>query len=344
MSPSSFVQCAGALAALAMFSGCSDGNAGSTASVSTSFANVQYKNGLAFVNGRPVTAARPNAGALTRYPTVPLAPDAKSKTKYFDYIINDYGSYASIFNYPTGTKQIGTIEDGVGGQGCTNVLNGYGKKIVWIVAAYNQISEYAVPKRLMKSLSISDGTMPSSCAMNTDGDLAVGLLDGASEGDIVIFKKAKGAGTFVKTPLTEEFFDGYDNKGNLFFDGYNGSFVPQFAELPKGSSTAVTITTSNTLEFPGSVQWDGKYVTVLDQVANKLYRYTIAGTKATLKDTISLTGSSDCAQTWIAASVLYCGDAGLDGGEVFKYPAGGSPIATLTGDFDLPLGTTAATK
>ncbi len=54
--------------------------------------------------------------------------------------------------------------------------------------------------------------------------------------------------------------------------------------------------------------------------------------------------SSDCAQTWIAKGLVYCGDAGNNDGEVFKYPAGGSAIAVFTGNFDLPLGTVAAQK
>jgi hypothetical protein len=180
--------------------------------------------------------------------------------------------------------------------------------------------------------------------MNTKGDMAVGLLSGKSAGDMVIFKKAKGAGTFVKTPLNEEFFDGYDAKGNLFFDGYGGNFVFQLAEIPSGSTTAVPISTSNFVTFPGSVQWDGKYVTVLDQISSTINRYTIAGTTAKLKSQVVLDGASDCAQTWIVPGAVFCADAGLDGGEVFSYPGGGKPIATFSGSFDLPLGTTAAAK
>ena len=90
------------------------------------------------------------------------------------------------------------------------------------------------------------------------------------------------------------------------------------------------------------MQWDGKYVTVFDQLANEIYRYTVSGTNATLKGTVTLKGASDCAQTWIVKGLLYCGDAGNDDGEVFKYPAGGSPIAILTGNFDTPLGVVAA--
>ena len=98
------------------------------------------------------------------------------------------------------------------------------------------------------------------------------------------------------------------------------------------------------MEFPGSVQWDGTYVTVFDQDTSETYRYTVSGTTATLKSTVQFTGASDCAQTWIVKGLVYCGDAGNNDGEVFKYPAGGSAIATLTGDFDFPLGVTVAKK
>jgi hypothetical protein len=59
-----------------------------------------------------VTAAHPNLSALPRYPTI--VPDRYAKSKTFEYIINDYGSYATIFDYPTSDRQIGSITD-VGG-------------------------------------------------------------------------------------------------------------------------------------------------------------------------------------------------------------------------------------
>ena len=61
-------------------------------------------------------------------------PERPMSTKYFEYVINFYGSYAGIFHYPTSDQQIGTIND-VGGQGCTNVLHGYGHRTFWIIAA-----------------------------------------------------------------------------------------------------------------------------------------------------------------------------------------------------------------
>ncbi len=156
---------------------------------------------------------------------------------------------------------------------------------------------------------------------------------GRLTGDIVIYTNASGSGTLIKTPLAREYFDGYDDQGNLFFDGFTSGSAFQLDELPKGSSTPRIITTSNTVQFPGSVQWDGTYLTVFDQLANKMYQYKIKGTKAILKGTVSFSGSSDCAQTWIAKGVVYCGDAGNDNGSVFKLPGRRFTACGLYGEF-----------
>jgi hypothetical protein len=332
-----FLKYTGALVALALCAAC---GSGSPAAPSTAQLDGTYVGRTLFVNGRPVTAAR--LSAMPRYATI--VPERHAK-KDFEYIFNYYETYASIFDYPKSDKQIGLIRRD-GGQGCTNVLNGYGKKTFWNVGGNTQITEYKVPSTPIKTLSVVY-SFPSSCAMDTSGDLAVGILyaSGAGGGDVVIFKNASGSGTVYTTALDEEFFDGYDNQGNLFADGFTG-YRSGFAlvELPKGGSKFQTITTSNSPEFPGSVQWDGTYLTVFDQDANAFYQYTISGTNATLENTIQLRGSSDCAQTWIVPGLVFCADAGNDDGEVFKYPAGGAPIAVFKGSFDGPLGVVAAQK
>jgi hypothetical protein len=338
MNTTGFVKYTGALFALVTLSAC---GGGSTVAPSAATLNATYVGRTLFVNGRPVTAAR--VSPLPTYATI--FPDRHAKSKTFEYIINYYGTYASIFDYPKSDQEIGSIA-GDGGQGCTNVLYGYGKKIFWNVGGSDQITEYKVPKTPIKTLSVAY-SFPSSCAMDASGDLAVGILEasGAGGGDVVIFKNASGSGTAYTTPLDEEFFDGYDNQGNLFADGFTGDRSGfALVELPKGSSKFVTITTSNSPEFPGSVQWDGTYLTVFDQDTSETYQYTVSGTTATLENTVHFTGASDCAQTWIVKGLLYCGDAGSYDAEVFKYPAGGSPIAVFSGNFDLPLGAVAAEK
>jgi hypothetical protein len=341
MNPPGLVKCAAALVALAICSAC-DG--GSAVAPSSAAPNVRYIGKTLWVNGRPVTAARAFQGPPPRYATI--APDAVQGRKR-EYVINYYGSYASIFDYPKSTQQIGEV-DNVGGQGCADVLYGYGKKTFWIVAGADQITEYKVRKtEPLKTLSVSF-SFPSSCAMDSSGDLAVGVLynySGPGGGDVLIFKNASGTPTVYTTPLDEEFFDGYDNRGNLFADGFTGDRSGfALVELPKGSTTFKTITTSNVVQFPGSVQWDGTYLTVFDQLADNIYQYTVSGTTATLEGTIPLSGVGDCAQTWIAKGVVYCGDAGNYDGSVFSYPAGGAALAVFTGNFVEPLGVVAAEK
>ncbi|MBV8530588.1 MAG: hypothetical protein JO104_04670, partial [Candidatus Eremiobacteraeota bacterium] len=344
MNWTSFLKCAGALIALAICSACAgalgQAQGDMAGAPSTVAPNIRYVGRTLSVNGRLVTAARPPS-AVPLYST--FVPDRHSR-KHFEYVFSYYGTYASIFDYPRSDQQIGTI-NGDGGQGCTNVLHGYGKKIFWNVGGPTQITEYRVTKNPIKTLSVAF-SFPSSCAMDAGGDLAVGILDNNSQpggGDVVIFKNASGSGTAYTTPLDEEFFDGYDNQGNLFADGFTGDRSGfALVELPKGSSKFETIKTSNAVQFPGSVQWDGTYLTVFDQLANAFYQYTVSGTKATLKGTVTISGAGDCAQTWIVKQgIVYCADAGNDDGEVCKYPAGGSAIATFTGNFDTPLGTTA---
>ena len=338
MNTSGLLKCGGAVVALVIVSAC---GGASTVAPSAAALNATYVGRTLFVNGRPVAAARLNP--LPRY--AELVPDG-SRSKTYEYIFNYYGTYGSIFNYPKSTAMIGQLY-GAGGQGCTNVLYGYGKKIVWNAGRTNDlIDEYRVPSKLIKTLSLAY-TFTSSCAMNTSGDLAVGVLLGNSYGpggQVVIFKNATGSGKVYNTSLAREYFDGYDPDGNLFADGFGSSSNFTLVELQKGSNQFVTIKTSNSPQFPGSVQWDGTYLTVFDQDTSETYQYTVSGTTATLKNTIQLTGASDCAQTWIVKGLLYCGDAGNNDGEVFRYPSGGSPTATFTGSFDFPLGVTAAKK
>src|SRR5580658_5951256 len=344
MNTTGFVKYAGALFALGLLSACggalrqAQGDMAVAPSVAT--LNATYVGRRLFVNGRPVTAAR--LKPLPTYATI--VPDRHPKSKTFEYVFNDYGSYASIFDYPKSTKEIGQIA-GDGGQGCTNVLHGYGKKIFWNVGGQTQITEYKVPQTPIKTLSVTY-SFPTSCAMNASGDLAVGIFfeSGAGGGDVVIFKNASGSGTVYTTPLDAEYFDGYDNQGNLFADGLTRSGYFALVELPKGSGTFKTVTTSNSPEFPGSVQWDGTHLTVFDQDRSETYQYTVSGTTATLKNTVSYSGAGDCAQTWIVKGNLYCGDATNGEGEVFKYPAGGSAIAVLGSGLPEPLGVTAAEK
>jgi len=238
------------------------------------------------------------------------------------YVSDEYSGDLIEFDYPKGTSPIGKISGASGGE-CTK-----GARTFW-VAQGESIAEYAVGgKKPIKTLKVA----ASGCAIDsTTGDLAVTTSSG-----VVIFKKARGSGKPLSDLLSKSYFLGYDSKGNLFVDGFTGNDKTGLSALAKGRSSFKVLTLSNSVEFPGAVQWDGKYITLGDQETQVIYGYTCSVTSCTLERTVSLSGSSDCVQTWIAEGFLFCPDAGNDDVEVYDYPAGGSPIALLTYGSDFP--------
>lgn len=283
------------------------------------------------INGMLITAAHPNFGV--RNHLFPMAPDKNNKKKtLYQYAANFGGSAESllVFDYPTSDKvieKLGGISE-IQGE-CANVLFGAGKKTFWATASgTDQIAEFKVGgSKPIKMLSTPSGDVPVGCGMDpATGNLAATIIN---TGAVVIYTKASGSGTVSQSPLIEAFFAGYDKGSNLYVDGFDNQGTFGFVELKKGSSTWETLSTSNSVEFPGEVQFDGKYITVNDQEAHDIFGYACKGTTCTLKRTVSLTGSSDCDQTWIGNGVVFCPDAGNLEVEVYKYPAGGSPIAIL---------------
>jgi hypothetical protein len=255
-----------------------------------------------------------------------LAQRLAPRTGEVQYFSNYYETNLLEFDYPKSDAQIGQITNVSGGM-CTE-----GARTFWVVGgAPDQVEEFkANGKGPIATRTITAG-QPAGCAVDaTTGDLAVPIL---SNGDVVIFKPRSKPGTTLSSGLNEAFFDGYDGNGNLFVDGLSGSGGFQLVELPKGSSRFEEISISSAITFPNSVQWDGTYLTM--GCTAGICRYRIIGTKAVLKGVAPV---SDCAGYWIARPYVYCAALGNDDGEVFKYPAGGSPIASLTGSFDSPLG------
>jgi hypothetical protein len=323
------------LMAAAMLAACSSGGSSVAPSGVGSSAGLPggHIGRAMMLNGLLVTAAHPAQNA--RLHQGGAAPDKhKKKKKLYQWGSNFENSTVLQFDYPKGDSSIGSVSASDSQGECTN---GKAKKTWWVSASgADEVDEFSYKGGSpIATLDVSEGE-PAGCAIDpTTGNLAETIL---SNGEVVIFTNASGSGTAYSTPLIEAFFDGYDKNGNLYADGFNGDDEFQLVELPKGSSTFEDISISNSVDFPGAVQWDGTYVTVNDQEAHDIYQYTVSGTTATLEGTVALNGTSDCVQTWIAGSLVFCPDAGNSEGYVFKYPAGGSSIATLTGDWDLPIG------
>lgn len=264
-----------------------------------------------------------------------IIPAKKKKKNGSQYISQFYGGNVLVFDYPKSTSSTGTISGITDADGeCSN-----NSKTFWVVSSGNDNVEEFKKGGTAPINTLSETTgEPAGCSVNKKGDVAVSILAG---GDVIIFKGGKGTGTVIGDGFGETYFVGYDAKGNLFADGKGAGSAFALAELPVGKTAFEPITTSNSVSFPGQVQWDGKYLTVDDQNAHAIYQYSVSGTTATLKGTVSLTGSGDCVQTWISGKLVYCPDFSTGDAAVYAYPKGGTALATFTGSFDGPIGSVA---
>jgi len=334
----------GFAASAALMAGCSSSGGSSFGMPSGVTPSGFYSLRTISSNGLLITAAHPNL--RMRSHVAPVTPDKHHEKKgLFQYVSDFYNSELVEFDYPKGHSSIGEISGVDEPQGeCGDPLYGAVKRDFWVVnSGSDDVDEFAVGGTgPIKTLSESAGEA-AGCAMDpSSGNLAVTLL---STGNVVIFTNATGTGNIVADGLESTYFGGYDNKGDLFVDGITESDTYGVVEMASGTSSFKAVTLSNTIEFPGGMQWDGKYVTLNDQDAHAIYGYTCSGTSCTLKRTVKLSGSSDCVQTWIGKGDVFCPDAGNEALEVYKYPAGGSPIATLTGSqLDLPIGVVEVSK
>jgi hypothetical protein len=246
------------------------------------------------------------------------------------YVSNFYSGIL-VFTYPA-IKLVGTLTGG-GAAACASASSGDW----WVIeSGADEFLEYAHGgTKPLKTLSEDVGE-PAGCAVDpTTGDLAITIL---GRGEVVVFTGGSGLGTTIADDLSSSYFDGYDDKGDLFVDGVTSSDSYGVVELPKGSSTFETITLSRSLEFPGGIQWHDKYLAVGDQEAHAIYHFAIHGTKAKEIGATELDGSSDVDAFYIQKPYVVGADPGNEDVELWNYPAGGSPVKVITGQFDLPSG------
>jgi hypothetical protein len=331
---------ASVVAAAGILAGCT-GNALQSTPSNPSAAGAAFQNGhmtpLAAIRGVVHNSSIQHHGDW-------ISPDKKKK-KGADLYISDAGTNeVYIYNYTPGNigSQVGTISSGLSQpQGMCSDKKGD----VWVTNTNDvQVLEYAHGSTTQKGSLATTGYYPAGCAIfKKSGDLAVtGICNSNScgMGALLVFAKAKGtAKTYTCSDLYRYYFDGYDKKGNLFVDGENESGGFGLCELKKGSSTLTNISVSSPPSFPGGVSWDGKYLAVGDQLAESVIQYSVSGTTATEQGTVSLNGASDVVQYTIAGNYLIGPDAGNAAAEVWKYPAGGSIVDSVTG-LSEPIGST----
>jgi hypothetical protein len=198
------------------------------------------------------------------------------------------------------------------------------------------------------------GISAEGCAIDPlSGDLAVaGYPPSSQTPAVAIYRRAKGTPRVYDMPNSSSTtFCGYDDKGNLFVDGYGASptYVITLAELLKGAQSLKQVSFKSSGGFPSfyptPIQWDGKYITV--GAVHAINRYVVKDYIATYRSATTFNEILELANSWIqgsrvvALNLFGSGSGSQIPAQIDEYPAGGNPIRIIdTKNLGNPFGVT----
>lgn len=231
-----------------------------------------------------------------------------AKKQWLIYAGDNSNGTVDIYNYRVKAgKLYGQI---------TGLVSPYGACVdtaqnVYVVdSSTNEITEYAHGGIMPIATATDQYGSPLGCSVDRKtGNVAVGNFSGLSgegAGGVDIFAGGlTGSQSLYAVDTIYHYYPpGYDPNGNLFVQGTGYSGGVYFAELPKGQST-FTLLTGLTIDFPGSVQWDGYYLAVTDQdyrfsSTTGIYRVTVSGSAVTVVRVTALTDDCYPHYNWMA--------------------------------------------
>jgi len=278
-----------------------------------------------------------------------MLPEARSEQLL--YVSDFYDNVVDVYSYPK-LKRVGQLTtdmlspDGL----CTDA-----KGDVFVVnntPNIDDVVEFAHGGTTPIQTLQDPSQVAISCSVDpVTGNLAVTNVTeiyGAGPGSVSIYANATGNPTmYSDTNMAAVYYCAYDDKGNLYLDGFSGGVSEgsfEFAEIPKGKTGFTSISLKNTtVNFAGDVVWDGKYVDVEDQnveqngsvITSAIYRTTGAAGKVVSEAVLD--GSDDVSSyIVVGSSVIATNFYGATTG-FWPYPKGGKGTKTITG-FSGPIG------
>ena len=284
--------------------------------------------------------ATPPAGQ--RFTTSALRPASSGSSGDLLYVSDSGTNDVYVFSYPDGTlvqtltgfkDPLRECSDTAGNVFVTNTGN-------------SEILEYAHGGDTPIAKLRDPQQLPVDCAVDpVTRNLAVTNYGarGSHVGSVSIYAKSQGTPKKRRDPIAIAYlFCTYDNAGNLFVTGLDYKYNLVLLELPKGKSSFIKITLKQTFSGWGGVQWDGQDLTIGNGAAT-VYRFAIKNQTARKVGVIHLKGAVNVVSYLLDGDRLV-GPDGPNGGNhdvgVWRYPAGGKPLATVQGSFQNPSGVT----
>ncbi|MGA8532988.1 MAG: hypothetical protein WB615_02635 [Candidatus Tumulicola sp.] len=206
---------------------------------------------------------------------------------------------------------------------------------IWVVlgAFAHKIVEFAhggtAPIRTLRSKSLS---YAQSCAVDpVNGDISVvNNITGDDPGNVVVFQNGRGHGTVEVAPKMFYYgFVSYDDRGNAYLDGLGNGFI--LAKSRGGGAFHAVAVHGVKTRYAGGIEWTRSSLAVENPKHGIIYRLS----RGTVTGTTTLQGTCEVEQFVIDGDrIVAPNDCGSNGGGsvgVYAYPAGGAPIAQLTG-------------
>lgn len=283
-------------------------------------------------------------GSLDPVTSSLFTPPQKAAKSTLLYVSDRAAGSVLFFVYPGGTLA-GTIRGLTRPESVCTDEGGH----VW-VGTYGNLFEYdhggKTPIAVLKGLHHA----VSGCSVDSETGNLAAVTYGArkSENGVFVFAGGRGKPTVYKSPFFTNYYScSYDSYGNLYVTGRVHREQPNnlLAELPAGGNQLETIKVKHVFEGQAAVQWDGKYVAVLNH--EHLYQFVIEGSEGKQAGGSMVIGSQAAKQFVIYGfpstshqrtliAPLYAAH-----GEVlyWNYPNGGTSTGTLPyHTFDYPYG------
>lgn len=281
--------------------------------------------------GAALTAA---CGGPQTPPVVPLEqaplvqpPFPQAPKGTLIYAVGDESSF--VFGYPRG-KLLHEIPT-TGFSACSDHNGNVFVTQVRGIAKYQHGSTEPV-----KTYRLGAGTAYSCTVNPRTQDLAavVFCIRGCGE-EVVIVRKHGPRSRYHVGPLSALLYCAYDDNGNLFVDGYNGT---QFglAELRSGGDRFINIALKKQINAAAQIQWDGTNLAIETREDPVIYRVAVSGHTAQIVGRTRFVGIGYRAtQSWIESGTIALASAPYNKRpmEIFlyNYPAGGEPTKIIKG-------------
>ncbi len=265
--------------------------------------------------------------------------------------VTDSTANVFIYTYPGG-QLVGTLTGFIMPQGeCTDASGD-----VFIVAYSNQsfsastIYEYA-HGGTSPIATLSDPGRGVGCSFDaTTGNVAIANISDDSNpyglhGDVAVYPGGQSVPTMLYSDEFNFLLCGYDSAGNLYLSAEDAQYGNQarLVGLRSGSSDFEAMTVSAKIymrsDFPASVQWDGRHITVTSASSQSeggptsVYRLRISGTNAKVVGTTILRSKTNHygGQLWIQqktiAGIVY--RKGIARAASWRYPSGGGHATSV---------------